>query len=372
MEWIRISYYGFVVALVMLAMFFLVMPLPKHKGIANYSVSLKFMALSYIYLSVYCMLKSPYPVDLLGAPFLFTAIFQAHLLGFSHIIMLNASRTTRGFVLTMVGPAVFLLVVLLGCVAIDGYHAVPDYDTLISRVFTTIEMDVTVRICAFIYYIGLSIYYIKTFYEERAKMKQRLNDMTVDVELHAMSLRKIHISFVLVFVILVDTVVVSLTQNIIFRAVCNFSILLLYIIIGLIFIRYPKVFMSVPDVVVEDAEVNETETRVKAELWQQWKDRIINEQLYKQPGVTASRLADMFEVSRGVFSGALNQCEGVNFNTFIKNLRIEAAKDMIMKNPDLGMMDVLTAVGYTDQANFSRHFKQVMGVPPIEWKKNHC
>ena len=42
-----------------------------------------------------------------------------------------------------------------------------------------------------------------------------------------------------------------------------------------------------------------------------------------------------------------------------------------MKNTDLLIGDIAAQVGYENQLHFSRAFKNVMGMPPREWKKRN-
>jgi len=50
-------------------------------------------------------------------------------------------------------------------------------------------------------------------------------------------------------------------------------------------------------------------------------------------------------------------------------LRIEDAKQLLIDHPDYPIAVVSELVGYTEQANFSRQFKQITGESPLYWRK---
>ncbi|MCQ2208442.1 MAG: helix-turn-helix domain-containing protein [Paludibacteraceae bacterium] len=368
----ELSYYILVVALLILAAMFLLLPLPKNKNIANYSLSLKVLAASYVVLSGYCVYKMSYPIDIFSFPFLLAAASQAHLLGISHINMLNTNAVSKRYLLRMIFPTFLLALACIFCVVVGGYHHLPDYSTLWSCLIVTVAPDVIVRIICFAYYVGLSAYYIYSYYKEELKIRHRLGDFTSDEAAGIKGLRYIHFSFLLVLLVVVDTVFITTCVNKQTCAIYNMAILLLYVGIGLLYIQYPKSFLSLQYVVAETTEAESTSETSRAEAWSKWKSVIEGERLYVQPGITVVWLAQYLGTNRTTLSLSINQNEGVNFNTFINNLRIEEAQRYLRENPDSSMADVCLKVGYTDQANFSRHFKQIVGMSPLEWKRANC
>ena len=89
------SYYVLAIVLLLLAVVFFFIPLPKDEGIRNYKISLRLFSLSYVALSVYCLIKLHYKPQLLSIPFLVAAPSQAILLTLSHINLINPQRITR-------------------------------------------------------------------------------------------------------------------------------------------------------------------------------------------------------------------------------------------------------------------------------------
>ena len=88
-----------------------------------------------------------------------------------------------------------------------------------------------------------------------------------------------------------------------------------------------------------------------------------------ESGVTIEDLANKLNIGRTTLSNLINREEGVNFNTWINRLRIEEAKQLLIDNPDYTIAKISEMVGYTEQANFSRQFKQITGESPLLWRK---
>lgn len=367
----ELSYYILIVALLLLAAIFLLLPLPKNKHLANYSLSLKMLSFSYVFLSGYCVYKSAYPIDIFSFPFLFAATFQAHLLGISHINMLNTRAVSKNYLMKMILPTLLLGLLCVVCVWVGGYHRLQSYSALAECLFVEKAPDVVARVVCFAYYVGLSVFYIFTYFKEERNTRKRLADFTSDEEPGNVSLRYIHFSFLLVLLIVIDTLFITTSVNKEACALYNMFILVLYAGIGMLYIQYPKNFINLQYVVAETAESTSHENS-KVDTWAKWKSVIENERLYVQPGITVVWLAQYLGTNRTTLSIAINQNEGVNFNTFINNLRIEAAQSYLKQHPSSSMADVCLLVGYTDQANFSRHFKQIVGVTPLEWKRVNC
>lgn len=60
---------------------------------------------------------------------------------------------------------------------------------------------------------------------------------------------------------------------------------------------------------------------------------------------------------------------GVTPNEYIINLRMEKAKQLLT-DTDYSVTDIALLVGYQDTSSFSRIFKQIVGLSPINFRKN--
>ena len=73
--------------------------------------------------------------------------------------------------------------------------------------------------------------------------------------------------------------------------------------------------------------------------------------------------------SRTVLSNAINQEEGMNFNSFINRLRILESQRIMKSEPSLSFQELAERVGFSEQSNFTNAFKHWTGRTPREYKE---
>jgi two-component system response regulator YesN len=137
------------------------------------------------------------------------------------------------------------------------------------------------------------------------------------------------------------------------------------------YIKYNKVYHIIESAI----SIPHTETipipgrhLMKAD-WEYYKKEILSNKFYCKAGVNIEDLAKKLNIGRTTLSNLINREEGINFNSWINRLRIEDAKSLMMDNPDFTIAIISEMVGYTEQANFSRQFKQITGESPLYWRK---
>ena len=59
---------------------------------------------------------------------------------------------------------------------------------------------------------------------------------------------------------------------------------------------------------------------------------------------------------------------GTTVHRYILNLRINRAKDLLL-NTSLSLAAIAECVGFNSNTHFSEYFKQVVGIPPMEFRK---
>ena len=58
----------------------------------------------------------------------------------------------------------------------------------------------------------------------------------------------------------------------------------------------------------------------------------------------------------------------ITVTEYIKNLRIKKAKELILET-DLSMLQISEMVGYEHNSSFTRVFKEIEGVSPVQFKR---
>ena len=84
--------------------------------------------------------------------------------------------------------------------------------------------------------------------------------------------------------------------------------------------------------------------------------------------ITETGLATMCHYNPSYFSRLFKAYTGMTFTDYLKKKRIEAACDMLLTSENK-INNIYTKVGYTDKTKFYKHFRQLTGYTPLEYKK---
>lgn len=117
-------------------------------------------------------------------------------------------------------------------------------------------------------------------------------------------------------------------------------------------------------------EVYEEQTSPEIENWKTKIKTIITEQnLYQNPELTLTDLAQKLDTNAAVISKAINQGFGLNFNDFVNNFRIEAVKSSFQKgeHKKSTLLGIAFDCGFNSKATFNRAFKKNTGLSPKEF-----
>lgn len=123
--------------------------------------------------------------------------------------------------------------------------------------------------------------------------------------------------------------------------------------------------------VLEPAETaSDTETpdrRRIDEIVKQWSES--PDKLYLTEGITLSSAADSMGVSPRLLSDFLNNIFEMNFNTWIKSLRVDEVKRLLRQTePKMTLLDIATFTGFPDASSMSKAFKLFTGVTPSAYR----
>ena len=364
----QFSFLILLVALLLLALLMFALPLPeKDSRLHGYMLSRWFLAVSYIALAVYCYFKSRIPLELVSPVFLFMANLQANLLALSHVNLINPRLVNRRFVLLHFLPLIAFALAYALLRLFSPHVPLGSYSALCRNI---LQPEVILRLLWMMAYIVAVVYYITMFAREEKRWKQHASDFYADDSM--IDIFPIHNSFVLISFIGLTTFVVSLNVLPLISAVCNISFLVLYIIVGLIFLRYPYLFTRMKQMLYQTDFPQAGQQTVDNIKWEKIRTLIVDTRLFCRRGVTMEQIAREAGVSRTALSTLINKQEGVNFNTFINRLRIQEAQRLMREQPDLTMQEISDRIGYSEQSNFSRHFKAVSSYTPQQWHAKYC
>jgi AraC-like DNA-binding protein len=146
--------------------------------------------------------------------------------------------------------------------------------------------------------------------------------------------------------------------------------IIFYVVFGLCYIQYPLTYTSIEPILNSRQPVSSKEPEVIFNnfSWEKLKSIIIAEKYYLRPELNIEEMALYLKVGRTKLSNCINKEGGMNFHAWINSLRIEEAKRLIQTNPNLSFAQIAEMVGYSEQSNFSRQFKQIVNQAPTIWK----
>jgi AraC-like DNA-binding protein len=90
---------------------------------------------------------------------------------------------------------------------------------------------------------------------------------------------------------------------------------------------------------------------------------------YADPSMGLNKISDEFQISESYFSHMFKEKTGVNFSTYLENIRLNEAARLI-KETDIGLNELYISVGYNNANSFRRAFKKVYGVTPSAMRDN--
>lgn len=80
-------------------------------------------------------------------------------------------------------------------------------------------------------------------------------------------------------------------------------------------------------------------------------------------------VSNYVSMNYSLFSLSFKEYAGVNFVNFLKEIRIKHAKELL-ENTDWKIQEIALKVGYENEKNFMKIFKNSCGISPTEYRKN--
>ena len=91
---------------------------------------------------------------------------------------------------------------------------------------------------------------------------------------------------------------------------------------------------------------------------------------YYRSGVTLEEIAQKLGITPEYLGTQFHQEMGVNFSAYMKEFRIEKAKELLL-GTQLKLYEIAEMVGYSDSKYFSKVFKAQTGQLPAEYRRTH-
>ncbi len=104
-----------------------------------------------------------------------------------------------------------------------------------------------------------------------------------------------------------------------------------------------------------------------AERLEEW----VKQKKYHEAEKTLYDIESELNTTRGDLNEYTMNKYGVTFRAWRNLLRIDEAKQMLAES-DASIVDICDTVGYSDRSNFHRHFTEIVGMTPAQYRKKHA
>ena len=93
--------------------------------------------------------------------------------------------------------------------------------------------------------------------------------------------------------------------------------------------------------------------------------------LSRPPDLGRDQLAQKLGISSGYLSQILNSATGSNFSDYIRNYRVERVKELLLtpESDKYSLHAIGQEAGFKSKSAFYASFKKVVGMTPLEYKK---
>lgn len=116
-------------------------------------------------------------------------------------------------------------------------------------------------------------------------------------------------------------------------------------------------------------------TRISKQQEEMLKSNIqkwIDDKEFTKGGLTIEDIARQTASNRTYVSHFVNTHYGMSFREWINYLRLQYAKDIMLKSPDKSVAEIALESGYLSTSYFSRIFKETEGLTPGRWIEEMC
>ena len=117
-----------------------------------------------------------------------------------------------------------------------------------------------------------------------------------------------------------------------------------------------------PEMVSEEVPGSYTEFIEKVGNW-------IKTDGYVQQGLTIKELSEILYTNRTYLSAYIKTTYKMTFREWITSLRLEYAKNILKKHPEINIQKLAESSGFLSRSNFIKLFSEKEGCTPAKWKK---
>lgn len=155
----------------------------------------------------------------------------------------------------------------------------------------------------------------------------------------------------------------------------DFTIIILTLIIIFLFLivfKYPDYYKTLRVVVKDEKQKRWYLNDINLDLLSLKINNLMNkEQIFMDENLSLESMAAKVELSKHQLSQYMNDIIEENFSSFINRHRVEAAKTLLIKNPDENIIIIAYEVGFKSKSTFNASFAKFEKLTPKAYRKKH-
>ena len=346
--------FGFAIFYLILSGAAMLLYMPKHLMLKNYRISRYIMGVNYLFMAAYCFLrmffiKTITIYDGLWIISLASLVFS----WMNYTSFMFAVSSSKKITRSMLADGAFPLAIML-CLGYVG-HIEEKHRNLIA-------------------FILVIIYLIKVVWMFIQCLKQwnRCNREVNDEQKSIVDMRWMRR-------VLWGMFIVSLTSLLSYFMDVMYVFYVPFVLFLFTYLTFKMInFMPKKIEELRNSEMAEEE-KVKAEkkpveLIEKLESKIelwIAEKKFCRPELTIKKVAEEIGTNHNYLSAHLNRNLGVNFQTWLNTLRVEEGKHLLLSEPRMSIEEIAAKVGFNQNYNFSKWFKQLTGLTPFQFRKQN-
>jgi AraC-like DNA-binding protein len=364
----------FIVISAVMGICFLAFPKPMKKEMRNYRISLRALSGAYFVMASLTILLLIFRLndnskEALTFYNLLLSTLQALLFAFTLITLLNPRFVNRKQLFLHSLPLVVLTILYFLFLFVFGD---PEIRTIEEFSENMLHPTLIVRFLFFLFYVFQLVFYTVIFLREEKKYERELEDYYADVI--QLKLSWVRYAFFSALVIGTLSVISNFFPFALFDIGFTMLFSLFYLGFAIEYIKYNNIYIEIVPAInaaIEPVIENPVVAVQPRRTWTFYRNMIIIEKYYLKEGINIEEMAIWLKIGRTTLSNFINNEEKMNFNLWINTLRIEEAKRILVDKPELTILNISHLIGYSEQANFSRQFKNITGESPMVWRQRN-
>ena len=136
---------------------------------------------------------------------------------------------------------------------------------------------------------------------------------------------------------------------------------------------------SIARILLGCIELDDKKETLQSQLSERWQ-KIVRERLdewcatkgYRDTSLNMITLSRSLDINRYELSRYLSSCLNTTFRPWLAEVRFEAAKKMMLDNPDFGNDIISAECGFSSRTHLYRMFKEKEGCSPTAWREKNC